>query len=203
MRHVSTSAAPLRARSLLRTSTVTRATPRQAKTRLLDLASTTRLGLETKQDTARAIDACVDELVGDSSGSTTVPSSSLSACWRLIYTTERETLWILKNAGLFGTAAGEVYQVIDLDVGRLQNVITFPPEGAFVVDSELQAAGAQRCDFRFRAAELQLPNGRRLGVPPFGQGWFDTVYCDGDLRVARDSRGDTLIVARDGPPRWF
>lgn len=29
---------------------------------------------------------------------------------RLLWTTEKETLWILKNAGLFGTAAGDVYQ---------------------------------------------------------------------------------------------
>lgn len=32
---------------------------------------------------------------------------------------------------------------------------------------------------------------------------FDTVYCDDNLRVAQDIRGDTLIVTRDGPPRIF
>lgn len=26
-------------------------------------------------------------------------------------------------------------QVIDVDAGRLNNVITFPPDGAFIVDS--------------------------------------------------------------------
>ncbi len=35
----------------------------------------------------------------------------ISATWRLLWTTEKETLFILKNAGLFGTVAGEVYQV--------------------------------------------------------------------------------------------
>jgi hypothetical protein len=29
------------------------------------------------------------------------------------------------------------------------------------------------------------------------------VYVDGSLRVAQDIRGDTLVVARDGPPRVF
>lgn len=94
-------------------------------------------------------------------------------------------------------------QVIDVDQGSLQNVITFPPEGRFVVDSGLAVAGPQRCTFRFRAATLRLPGGKSLGLPPFGQGWFNTVYADGDVRVARDSRGDTLVVARDGPPRAF
>ena len=32
---------------------------------------------------------------------------------------------------------------------------------------------------------------------------FDTVYLDADYRVAKDIRGDTLVVQRDGPPRRF
>ena len=37
-------------------------------------------------------------------------AATLPAPPRLLWTTEKETLWILKNAGLFGTAAGDVYQ---------------------------------------------------------------------------------------------
>ena len=94
-------------------------------------------------------------------------------------------------------------QVIDVDQGSLQNVITFPPEGSFVVDSELSVEGPQRCSFKFQAADLKLPGGKRLSLPPFGQGWFDTVFSDGRIRVARDSRGDTLVVEKAGPPRDF
>jgi hypothetical protein len=61
-------------------------------------------------------------------------------------------------------------QVIDVEGGWLQNVITFPPEGAFIVDSGIQVEGPQRTAFKFRAATLQLP-GRALRLPPFGQGW--------------------------------
>ena len=32
---------------------------------------------------------------------------------------------------------------------------------------------------------------------------FDTVFMDDNIRVAKDIRGDTLVVARDGPPRAF
>lgn len=32
---------------------------------------------------------------------------------------------------------------------------------------------------------------------------FDTVYADKRIRVAKDIRGDVLVVARDGPPRDF
>lgn len=103
----------------------------------------------------------------------------------------------------FGTAAGEVYQVIDVAGGSLQNVITFPPEGAFVVDSGIAVSGPQRVDFKFSGARVELPRGRRVALPPFGSGWFDNVYVGARYRVARDVRGDTLICVRDGPPRAF
>ena len=32
---------------------------------------------------------------------------------------------------------------------------------------------------------------------------FDTVFLGDQLRIAKDSRGDTLVVERDGPPRTF
>lgn len=38
---------------------------------------------------------------------------------QLLWTTEKETLFIVKNAGLFGTKAGEVYQV------ALQDILTY------------------------------------------------------------------------------
>ncbi|KXZ51695.1 hypothetical protein GPECTOR_11g145 [Gonium pectorale] len=91
-----------------------------------------------------------------------------------------ETLFILERSPLFGTQAGGVYQVICMEgsngtggssEGFLQNVITFPPEGAFIVDSSLAVAGGQRMDFSFTAAKLKLPGGKALGLPPFGKGW--------------------------------
>ena len=38
-------------------------------------------------------------------------------------------------------------------------------------------------------------------------GWrarrFDTVYMDDKIRIAKDIRGDTLVVANDGAPKRF
>lgn len=92
----------------------------------------------------------------------------------------------MQRASLFGTEAGPIYQVIDTggsssgssssssdsSSSYLQNVITFPPDGAFIVDSSLEVAGRQRVDFRFTAAKLKLPNNKALGLPPFGKGWW-------------------------------
>jgi PAP_fibrillin len=60
----------------------------------------------------------------------------------------QETLFILNRASLFGTETGEVYQIIDADNAWLQNVITFPPKGAFIVNSSIDAEGDQRMNFR-------------------------------------------------------
>ena len=98
----------------------------------------------------------------------------------------------------------------------LVNEIVFPPGGSFVVNSNAQARDAaeketagSRVDFKFSGARLDVAKVDRktgecapafsLPLPPFGQGWFDTIVVGGpggDLRIARDVRGDTLICVR-------
>lgn len=74
---------------------------------------------------------------------------SLSATWRLLWTTEKEQLFIIQKAYLFGTQAGDVFQVIDVQNRTLNNVITFPPDGVFFVRSSIEVASSQRVNFRF------------------------------------------------------
>jgi hypothetical protein len=114
----------------------------------------------------------------------------------------QETLFILKNAGLFGTKAGEVYQVIDAKAGSLTNVIEFPPSGAFIVDSDIQLDNCRRAEFQFTGARLQTAKSTYT-LPPLGQGWFNTTFVDGQYRLSKDVRGDFLLIVKDGPPRKF
>lgn len=181
----------------------TNAVKNPALQKVLDLCTPCERGVATSADAKSAILDAVQELKASSGDTPKVTTGKeLSATWKLIWTTEQETLFILEKAGLFGTKAGEVYQVIDVDELTLQNVITFPPDGAFLVNSGISIAGDKRVDFKFNEAALKV-NGNKIPFPPFGQGWFDTVYMDEDIRVAEDVRGDTLIVQRDGPPRKF
>lgn len=53
--------------------------------------------------------ARVDDIAAMNEGVDT--STSLSATWELVYTTEKETLFIADNASFFGTEAGPIYQV--------------------------------------------------------------------------------------------
>lgn len=117
-----------------------------------------------------------------------------------MWTTEKEQLFIIKNAFLFGTRTGDVLQVIDVEQGVLNNVITFPPHGVFFVRSTIEIASTQRVDFRFTSAVLRGENWE-LPLPPFGQGWFECIYLDDNIRVAKDIRGDYLVVDR-APYEW-
>ena len=79
-------------------------------------------------------------------------------------------LFIIEKAGLFGTRAGEVLQVIDVRKGTLNNVITFPPDGVFFVRSDIDISSLQRVNFKFTSTVLRGSNWE-IPLPPFGQGW--------------------------------
>ncbi|OEL36488.1 putative plastid-lipid-associated protein 11 [Dichanthelium oligosanthes] len=161
------------------------ARPPPAKADLLRLIADQGRGLETQSDPSRLADivACIDALAAVSPGADTVSDAAkLSGTWRLLWTTEQEQLFIVRNAPFFRTAAGDVLQVIDVPGGALNNVITFPPSGAFT-------------RALLRGSNWDVP------FPPFGKGWFDTVYLDDDIRVAKDIRGDYLVVER-APYSW-
>ena len=61
----------------------------------------------------------------------------------------------------------------------------------------------RRVDYRFSLLRVALFNDTlrfevplaKLGVQP--DGWSDTTYVDGDTRIARNSRGDLLLLQRD------
>ena len=187
----------------LLTSWQRQSTRRQAKEQLLKAVDGTERG--QRLGSRPAVEAAIDALAAvDTSGPPNTDAKVLSSCWRLLYTSERETLFLLKNGFPFLGAAGESYQVIDVEAGTLSNVILFGDAGAaVVVRARTKAENPVRTRFEFTAAELHVP-GRKapFSIPPFGSGWFDSLYVDApgsgapSLRAARDSRGDTLVVER-------
>ncbi|KAL2989633.1 hypothetical protein AAZX31_11G148900 [Glycine max] len=147
---------------------------RSAKEQLLALIADQDRGIKTQSDPAKhaAIVEAINAMAAAGEGSVTT-GDALSATWRLLWTTEKEQLFIVEKAPLFGTQAGDVLQVIDVRNRTLNNVITFPPDGVFIVRSTIEVASPQRVNFR-----------------------FDIVYLDDDLRVVKDIRGDYLVVDR-------
>ncbi|KAG5231161.1 hypothetical protein OIU77_010129 [Salix suchowensis] len=172
-----------------------------AKQHLLTLISDQHRGLKTQNDPVKrsSIIQAIDAMA-DLGKETVTTEDSLSATWRLLWTTEKEQLFIIEKAPLFGTQAGDVLQVIDVEKRTLNNVITFPPDGVFFVRSSIEVASSQRVNFRFTSAVLRGKSWE-IPLPPFGQGWFESVYIDEDIRVVKDIRGDYLVVDK-APYAW-
>lgn len=176
----------------------------EAMRRLLGAIGPTERGTKMGKDSRAEITACLDELKALSAGAP-VDKQLLDGTWRLVWTSEKEILGIIKEGGIaswFGTTAGDVLQVIDLPNNRLQNCIEFPPEGAFLVDSFIQFDDdeEQKCSFKFSGAALKT-NTRTIKLPPMGKSRFRTLYVSAKHRVAFDDRGDYLVVERLGVPR--
>ncbi|XP_024540839.1 probable plastid-lipid-associated protein 11, chloroplastic isoform X1 [Selaginella moellendorffii] len=188
---------------------------------LLGLISDDERGLRSQKDKRRKerILRAFEALAAESASSDGITTDSrLSGTWRMLWTTEKEQLFIVDKAPLFGTRAGDILQVIDVGENRLNNVITFPPSGAFVVASTMEVVSDKRVEFQLRYTPVVIPlicsSGHRftgallrsdtwsLPVPPFGKGWFESVYLDEHIRLAKDIRGDFLVVER-APYDWI
>ncbi|XP_048140906.1 probable plastid-lipid-associated protein 11, chloroplastic isoform X2 [Rhodamnia argentea] len=152
--------------------------PESAKKRLLSLIASQERGLRTQRSPGAlsSIVEAIDAVAALGRGTVTT-GASLSATWRLLWTTEKEQLYIIENARWFGTAAGDVLQVIDVEQKALNNVINFPPDGVFFVRSNIEIASSQRVNFRFTSAVLRGKSWE-IPLPPFGQGCHFTREVD-------------------------
>lgn len=77
---------------------------------LLELTERTQRGTKTDSVTRKKIMTLVDAFEDLQKGQQTI-GDVLNATWKLAWTTEKETLFIINTAWLFGTKAGDVYQV--------------------------------------------------------------------------------------------
>lgn len=108
--------------------------------------------------------------------------------WILTWTTEKEI-----NFFLDFDIASEVSQTID--GSELGNLIAFKRGGGLSVSGTLNVPeiSSIRTEFKFDTATLDLAKWGTYEFPPVGEGWFDTIYLDDDLRVDTNSRDDILI----------
>ena len=162
--------------------------------KVLDIARDTNRGVDAGPGDRERVERAVDEAVASASTTTRNDARASHGRWRLAYTTEKETLWLLGKG-----SDVEAYQTIDHDRGTLVNEVIFGGDGKpviFRVDATTEIADATRVNFKFSSASLTLANGWRIPIPPVGAGWFDNVYVVNGIRVSRDSRGDTLVCER-------
>lgn len=122
----------------------------------------------------------------------------LSGRWELIFTTEKEvnffkTSWPFAKVSI-------IRQKLDLtEECTVNNIIAFEGGAEFAVTGSTNIVDGEeeydRVGFEFTSA-CALVWGKEIPLPPLGTGWFDTMFCDGNLRLSRDSRGDWSVFRR-------
>ena len=158
---------------------------------LISIASSDDRGIGSTR--RREIESIIDRLLleEEEEKNTKNNNFSVSARWKLLWTSERETLFLLET---FQNSLA--YQTINEKEKTLRNAVEFSGGNTFVVESEIEILDETKVNFTFLSAGLKFSNGFTLPVPPVGKGWFENIYVGERYRVARDSRGDTLIVER-------
>jgi hypothetical protein len=107
-------------------------------------------------------EAAIDALIaaaGDAGSAAATSSARLTANWRLVWSSEQETLFLLEK-----WPASEAYQTIDVDAATLGNNVVFANGNAFVVDSDIEVEGTTRVNFQFTSA--------RRGCTSLTHFWF-------------------------------
>ena len=163
------------------------------KSQLLALTRTTPLlGARASSDTRAAIDALATQLQEHSA------AAPLDGHWTLLYTTERD---VHSFASLGQIAASQTLDFTGLEV---TNRVTTALLRLKAVAKDSEYVPPRRVVYRFSTLHVGLGLNsdafnfsidlKRLGVQPGG--WSDSVFVDEDLRIARNSRGDLLILQR-------
>ena len=131
------------------------------------------------------------------------PASSplLRGTWDVVWTTEAELLaltsskWCTGASQTIGPREGGGGDGGDLE---LTNSIDFEGGSYLRVGSSCapEPRGG-RVNFAFESCAAKW-RGVELPLPPVGAGWFEVLYLDGEVRVARDVRGDLQVCSRRG-----
>jgi len=176
------------------------------KAQLLQACEGQRLGADTTDEQKSEISALMAQLAECSPTADPASSRLLRGRWDIVWTTEAELLFLTAK-GFLGLPCVAAYQTISTEPdgqSQLGNRIEFDNgaaggSGFLNVGSSCEpAAEGGRVDFRFsscaaRWRQLEVP------LPPVGTGWFEVIYLDEALRLARDSRGDLQICRRGRP----
>eukprot|EP00527_Entomoneis_sp_CCMP2396_P002146 CAMPEP_0198144740 /NCGR_PEP_ID=MMETSP1443-20131203/18270_1 /TAXON_ID=186043 /ORGANISM="Entomoneis sp., Strain CCMP2396" /LENGTH=240 /DNA_ID=CAMNT_0043808199 /DNA_START=25 /DNA_END=747 /DNA_ORIENTATION=+ len=147
-----------------------------------------RCALPGSKNKRAQVEKTINELAQFSPVKESATSPLLQKEWKVIWTTEKEINLFLEKGW-----ATEILQTLDGSV--LQNMIPFVKGGSLGVKGKIEADENNpiRTLFKFESAALDLAKWGNYNLPPVGQGWFDTVYLDDNLRVDLNSRNDILI----------
>ena len=175
---------------------------RQLKAELRAAMEEQRKGADATGDDVGRVRGLMEQLAALNPTPNAAASPLLCGTWDILWTTEAELLALTAN-GFLGLACTEAYQTISR-VRRndgswaysLDNGIDFEAGSFLRVGSSCEPSpSGGRVAFRFESCTAKW-RAVQLPLPPVGTGYFEVLYVDEELRLARDSRGDLQVCAR-------
>lgn len=159
--------------------------------KLIQKAETTLPSPEMDEDVKSLMTDISESRMGDQ-------RRALPGRWELIFTTEKEVNFF-KTSWPFAKVRSITQDIDPYTSCTIKNLIRFEGGGEFAVRGIVAPADSSgaydRVEFKFQGAVIR-GWGREVKVPPVGAGWFDTMFCDDNLRLSRDSRGDWSVFRK-------
>ncbi|GLT96920.1 hypothetical protein SLE2022_145110 [Rubroshorea leprosula] len=144
-------------------------------------------GAEAIPEDQQRVDQAVNEIKEP------LKSNLLNGKWELIYTTSQSILQTKRPK--FLRPNGKIYQAINLDTLRAQNLETWPFFNQ--ITANLVPLNARRVAVKFdyfRIAGL-IP----IKSPGSGRGQLEITYLDEEIRISRGDRGNLFILKMVDP----
>ncbi|RWR92835.1 putative plastid-lipid-associated protein 4, chloroplastic isoform X1 [Cinnamomum micranthum f. kanehirae] len=163
------------------------------KEELLEAISPLDRGAEASPDDKDRVDQIARELEAVNVIKEPLKSDLLNGKWELIYTTSQSILGTQRPK--FLRPNGKIYQAINADTLRAQNMETWPFFNQ--VTANLVPLNARRVAVRFDTFKIAgfIP----IKAPGRGRGELEITYLDKEFRISRGDKGNLFILKMVDP----
>ncbi|KAJ4762720.1 Plastid-lipid associated protein PAP / fibrillin family protein [Rhynchospora pubera] len=165
----------------------------EIKAELLQAIEPLDRGAEATPEDKERIDQIASELEAVNTIKEPLKSDLLNGKWELIYTTSRSIL--ATERPKFLRPNGKIYQAINADTLRAQNMETWPYFNQ--VTANLVPLSSARVAVRFDTFKILgfIP----IKAPGRGKGELEITYLDEKIRVSRGDKGNLFILKMVDP----
>lgn len=160
---------------------------------LLDAIAPLQRGAEASDEDIARVDKIARELEALNPTENPLESPFLNGKWELLYTTSSSLL--KKERVKFLRPNGAIYQAINADTLRAQNVETWPYFNC--VTANLEPVNSRKVIVKFDFFKI----GGLISVkaPGRARGELEITYLDDELRLSRGDKGNLFVLIMDDP----
>ncbi|KAK1313758.1 hypothetical protein QJS10_CPA06g02444 [Acorus calamus] len=160
----------------------------ELKRELLDAIAPLDRGADASPEDQERVDQIASELEGINAVKEPLKSELLNGKWELLYTTSRSILQSQRPK--FLRPNGKIYQSINADTLRAQNMETWPYFNQ--VTADLVPLSSRRVAVKFDTFKIAglIP----IKAPGRARGELEITYLDEEIRISRGDKGNLFIL---------